>query len=83
MAIASQVIVEGSVIRMESRTVKKKDGSGDITFNTALVVGEHCMAQVSIPDGHELPKPGFKGRALVEVSVYREDDQMRLIQWIG
>jgi len=83
MAVSSNVIVEGEVVRIDVRTVQKKDKSGEIQFVNALIVGEHCLASVGIPQGMEPPKKGFKGRALVEVSTYNNDDQLRLIQWIG
>ena len=83
MSVASTVIVEGEVVRVTSRTVQKKDKSGEITFVTALIVGEQCFANVGIPEGVEAPKKGFKGRALAEVSVFGNDDQLSLIQWIG
>lgn len=86
MSVATTAIVEGSVARVSSRTVKVKAGANagnEITFTSMFVVGPYTVANVRInTDAFELPKIGAQIRAMVEVSVYRDDDEVSLMEYL-
>lgn len=84
MSVASRVIVEGKVIQTSSRSINpKSDPTKTIVFRNALIVGDACIADIAFPDGVELPKEGTSIRAQVEVGTFRDDDTLRLVQYLA
>jgi len=83
MAIASKVTVTGNVIRIDTRSGKRKSDGEAYTINTALIVGPANLAEVTIPDALELPVVGKAVSLLVEVNVFRDDDQLRALEYLA
>jgi len=83
MSVASTAIVEGMVAKISTREVTAKATGEKIVFTTMLVVGDNCIANVRInTDRFELPKQGASVRARVEISTYRDDDEISLDAWL-
>lgn len=79
MSLSSTAIMEGTVVRLSSRTVQKKDGSGPITFNSFTLFGDECQGEISINlDVHAAPAKGDVITCRVKISTYRDDDQLEL-----
>lgn len=83
MAIASKVTVTGNVVRIDTRSGKRKSDGADYKINTALIVGQHNLAEVTIPDNLDLPPVGKPVSLLVEVNVFRDDDQLRALEYLA
>lgn len=81
MAIRTSAIISGTVIRSSSRTIKR-EGKPDLTFVNVLVIGDHTMADCTLADGLTTPENGKKINARVEIDVYRDEDQLRLVEFI-
>lgn len=82
MALETQAIVEGRLIRTKSRSVTRTSDGQVFTFRNALIIGDHSMAEVSFDEEQEkdLPGAGEEIRAVVSVGIYRDGVQVRLEQ---
>lgn len=82
MAVKTTAIVEGNVIRADSRSFKTKAGE-DMTIDSVLIVGQFCIANVRVDTRtFKLPDIGKPIRIQVEVDTYRDDDQMALVAYL-
>lgn len=81
MAIATSAIVQGTVTRVHSRTVTR-EGKSDLVFRNVLIIGEHTLAEVTLSDALTMPKVGDKISGRVTIDVYRDNDQLRLEEYI-
>lgn len=83
MSVVTTAIVEGNVAKISTREVTARATGEKLTFTSMLVVGEHCIANVRVnTERFELPKIGAPVRGRVEISVYRDDDEMSLDAWL-
>lgn len=86
MSLATHVIIDGNAVRISERTGKIKNGDRagqDFKVVTATVFGQHCQAEVTIPDGLTAPEVGKRVVMQCEVSTYRDDDQLRLVAYVA
>ena len=81
MAVATRSIIEGTVIQITVRDVTSKAGD-KLKFTNVLVVGDFTLCDATLGRDVGVPKVGDKIRAQVEVSVFRDEDQIRLLQYI-
>lgn len=88
MAIKSNAIIQGVATRITERKFPARAASAGVaarealTFVNVLVVGDYTLADVTIGRGVEPPTRGEFITALVEIDVYREDDQVTLVEYI-
>lgn len=80
MALSATALVIGKTIRTSSRDVVSKKSGETFTIRNAVIVGDHCMADVRIPDGHVMPVVGSEVTLLVELSAYNGDAECNLVQ---
>lgn len=82
MAVKTNAIIQGVVARVSKRDIPAKDDRAAMSFTNLLVVGDYTLADVTLGRGVEAPGVGQMITALVEVDVYRQDDQITLIEYI-
>jgi hypothetical protein len=88
MAIKSNAIIQGVATRITERKIAARPASPGVaareamSFVNVLVVGDYTLADVTIGRGVEAPTRGEFITALVEIDVYREDDQMTIVEYI-
>lgn len=85
MSVTTQAIVQGTVARVSERKVIGTQGANagkEFVIKSAVVVGDHCLAEVSFRDPIGLPKQGDFVTIAVEVSSFRDDDQCRAIGYV-
>lgn len=80
MAVKTNAIVEGEIVRRSERS--GKNANGDWKLVELLIVGDHTLANVVL--GRDVPEPpkGASVRGVIEVGVYRDDDSVTLIEWL-
>lgn len=81
MSLKTTLIASGRIIRINSRDVQTKDGR-EFTFMNAVIVGEHTIIDVRVPDDLAvifLQNVGEEVTALVELSIYRDDVQAQAL----
>lgn len=81
MAISTSAIVDGTAQRVTQRVVKR-DGKPDLTFRNVLIIGEHTLAEVTLADQLAAPLVGEVIRGRVTIDVYRDNDQLRLEEYL-
>lgn len=82
MSVKTTAIVVGTVARVESREVTVKATGEKLTFTNVLVIGNDTLADVQIGRDLGVPKQGAVIAGRVAISVYRDDDQMVLEQYL-
>lgn len=85
MSVKTTAIVIGRVARIDSRevTIKQGPNAGDkLTFTNLLIIGNDTLADVQLGRDLGLPKSGDLIAGRVAISVYRDDDQMVLEQYL-
>lgn len=83
MAIQTRVIVQGAMVMPPTIREGIANGSGKAyKITTAIIVGQDCMAEVSMGD-LTLPKVGEPVTLQCEVSSYRDEDQLRAVKYVG
>lgn len=86
MSVATKVIVEGTVVDVTSRSGVSKQTGEVWERRTVLVFGDNgtgVVAEIGIRDAKlGVPEIGTKVRALCEVGVYRDDDNLDLIRYV-
>lgn len=84
MSVSSSAIGEGIVSRLSSRTVVSNKTGTPITyvFRSFLLVGDHTMLEIRVPDGIDLPAKGAKLRCSVVLSSYKDDDEATLDEYL-
>lgn len=80
MAVTTNLLIEGVVVRTSKRELPATSERAALTFHNALIVGDDCLADVSIGRGVEVPVVGTPIRGRVEVNVYRSEDQVTLVE---
>lgn len=82
MAVKTNAIIEGAVMRVSTRRGETTEGKKWERHNI-LVVGEYTLADVVIRGGDfELPSQGEVVRGVVEIDVFRDEDSCTLVQWL-
>lgn len=81
MSVSTRAIVTGSIAQVKNRsgvsTPKVPGEPGKpYSIDTALVLGEHCLAEVRFLDGTTIPKAGDNVTYVVSVGVFRDDDSL-------
>lgn len=84
MSVSSSAIGEGTVIRVSSRSVVSNKSGSPVTyvFKSFLLVGDHTMLEIRVPDSHEIPAKGAKVRCSVLLSSYKDDDEATLDEYL-
>lgn len=86
MSVASKVIVAGNVMDVSTRGgVSAKTGEVWSTTRALVFGGEGVVAEVSYrgENGSQAPQVGQSITALVEVGVYRDDDSLDFVKYLG
>ncbi len=86
MSLKSQVIVEGVAQRVSRRTGVNNTTGAEWAISSVIVIGQDCLADVSFFESDpsvEIPKPGKAFRALCEVGVFRDDDSLQFVKYLG
>lgn len=86
MSLKSQVIVEGAAQRVTRRSGISKATGAEWAISSVIVIGADCLADVSFFESEAsvtVPKPGDKFRALCEVGVFRDDDSLSFVKYLG
>lgn len=82
MAVKTNAIIEGVVMRVSTRRGETTDGKKWERHNV-LVVGDYTLADVTIRgDQFALPTQGEVVRGVVEIDVYRDEDSCTLVEWL-
>lgn len=81
MSLPTAVILQGIVSRIDVREGVAAASGKPYKITTAIVVGDQTMGAVTLPDEIALRK-GMTVALLCEVSTYRDDDQLRAIEWL-
>lgn len=74
MSLSTRLIVQGKVAAVTSRTITTKAGD-ELTFTNVILIGDNCLADVQLGRGMVAPEIGALVAGVVEVGVYRDDDQ--------
>lgn len=79
-----KVRAKGNIISIEERNVQKKDGSGNIVFRTALLLGEATLLEFSVSDAlaesvRQAADAGVAVEVDLTVGAYRDNAQMRAL----
>jgi len=82
MSVKTSAIVLGTVARVSSRTLPKTETRGELTFVNVLVVGDDSLADLTLGRDVTPPAVGTFIVARVEVGVFRDDDQITLVDYI-
>lgn len=81
MSLPTTVILQGTVSRLDVREGLAKESGKPYRIVTAVVVGDQTMGAVTLPDEISLAK-GQRVTLLCEVSTFRDDDQLRAVEWL-
>lgn len=82
MAVKTNAIIEGAVMRVSTRSGETNEGKR-WTRTNLLVVGDYTLADVIVRgDDFALPSVGDMVRGVVEIDVYRDEDNCQLVQWL-
>ena len=81
MSLPTAVILQGIVSRIDVREGTAAASGKPYRIVTAIVVGDRTMGAVTLPDDITLVK-GASVTLLCEVSTYRDDDQLRAVEWL-
>lgn len=84
MSLGTSAILEGNVMRVASRTIKRKADGAEFVINTFVLFGQHCQAEVRVntDSGQKMPEVGKPVRCRVDISVYRDDDEISLGEYL-
>lgn len=83
MSIATRLVIDGNVANISTREVTVKATGEKLTFTNVLVVGPNCLADCTLGNDVAVPEMGKRIQAQVEVGVYRDDDQIRLVKYLA
>lgn len=81
MAVKTNAIVQGIVTRITHRDIPR-EGKDTLHFTNVLIVGDNTLADCTLGRGVSEPTYGEFVTAVVEIDVYRDDDQITLIEYI-
>lgn len=79
MALSTTLILDGKVTRQSLREGVSARTGRDYSIRTAVIVGDLCMGQVTVPDDIVLVD-NESYALLVEVSTFNDDDQLRAVK---
>lgn len=82
MSVKTTAIVIGRVARIDTREVTVKATGEKLTFTNVLLIGNDTLADVQIGRDLGVPKQNDLIAGRVAISVYRDDDQMVLEQYL-
>lgn len=83
MAVKTNAIIEGIVSRVSVRSYAAIEGKREAgTMTDVLVVGDYTLAMCTLGRGVATPALGEFITALVEIDVFREDDSVKIVQYI-
>jgi hypothetical protein len=83
MAVKTNAIVEGVVSRVTQRAYPAIEGKREAgTITEVLVVGDYTLASCTLGRGVEVPTHGQFITALVEIDIYRDDDSVKIVEYI-
>lgn len=80
MALKTTALVEGDLIRVQTRSIKRKSDGEEFIFRDALIIGENTLISVRVPDElvDDLPPVGEPLRGRVAFDTFRDDVQASL-----
>jgi hypothetical protein len=81
MANATQLIAEGAVSRIGSRSLVTKAGK-KMEIVSVLIIGDETLVTAELGTGVDLPTLGEIVRARVSISVFNGNDQARVDEWL-
>lgn len=83
MAVKTNAIIEGTVVRITSRGGTTKEGK-PWSRTSLLVVGDNTLADAALAQSlvGNIPPVGTIVRGVIEVGVYRDDDSVEIIEWL-
>lgn len=85
MAVQTNVIVLGRVARVSVREGKIKNGARQgepYKITSVLIIGSVVTAQCELNEALGIPEVGALVAARASVGVFREDDQLRIEEWV-
>jgi len=81
MAVKTQALVEGTVMRTQTRSGTKDGNAWSMT--NLLIIGDKCLADATVARGLEVPPDGTLVRGVLEIGVYRDDDSVTVVEWLN
>ena len=81
MSLSTTVIVVGKVTRLNVREGVAAATGKPYKITSAIIVGDQTMGEVTLPDSIVLQN-GQGVTLLCEVSTFRDDDQLRAVEWL-
>ena len=86
MSLSTKLLVHGRVANVAHREITAtKEGPNKgkkYTFTDVTVIGDFSLAEFRLADGLGVPELGQTITGLVEIGVYRDDDQSTLLTYV-
>lgn len=84
MAVSTTVEVRGTILKKTSRSITKASTGEVFVFNNALIIGEHSLAEVRIPDDfvEKFPEQGKPVGVRCVVTSYRDQPELSVEAYI-
>lgn len=82
MALSTTLILDGTVQRLTVREGVSKTTQQPYKITSAIVIGPLTMGDVTLPDTIAVAQ-GQHVQLLVEVSTFRDEDQLRALQLLN
>lgn len=82
MSLNTTLIAEGTVTRITPREVTVRATGEKLTFINVLIIGPTTLVEAQLGRDLKAPEVGAKLRCLIEVGVYRDDDNNTITAYL-